>query len=108
MSDWFLTNFQRGTKGNMLPFGCRELKIKIAGSKWVAGRLDMKKNGQWKVIQIEQTGTKNNPWKDKVVFEMLKIQDGKVVPMPPGDYRVTLRAERGSGVTGVTDEFYIV
>lgn len=91
----------------MLPFGKRELKIKIKDSEWVAGRLAMKKHGSWNIIQIEQSGTKNNPWKDKVVFEMLKIQDGKIVSLPPGEYMVKVSAQRGTGITSVTDVFYI-
>ncbi len=82
-------------------------KIGVCTTRWVAGRLSKKIiDGSYKVIQIEQTGTRNNPWRDTIVFEMIKVQGGEIVAMERGDYRITVRAMKRS-VVGVRDEFYI-
>lgn len=104
--DWYKTNFQRGQKGNMLSFGTPELKIKIEGARWMAGRLSMRKGNGFKVIQIEQSGTKNNPWNDKIVFELVKKNGKSTSPLPSGEYRITVRAGK-AGVQGIKDVFYI-
>jgi len=107
MPSWYQTNFQRGDHGNMLRYGKKNLIVRIPGARWVAGRLSQKRqNGSYKVIQIEQTGTRNNPWKDTIVFEMLKVDGGQIVPMSLGGYRITVRAMKRS-VVGVRDEFYV-
>lgn len=107
MPSWYQTNFQRGQQGNMLPYGKKNLIVRIPGARWVAGRLSQKIiDGSYKVIQIEQTGTRNNPWQDTIVFEMIKVQGGEIVSMERGEYRITIRAMKRS-VVGVRDEFYI-
>ncbi|MCZ6582888.1 MAG: hypothetical protein O6761_06930 [Thaumarchaeota archaeon] len=104
---WIQTNFVRGLKGNMLPFGTKLLKIKVPGAKWMTGIL-LKKNpvGSYNIIQIEQSGGHNNPWKDKVVFEMLTVKNRIISPMEKCDYKVIIRASK-LGIQGMTDEFYI-
>ena len=106
---WYQTNFEKGDKGNYFPYGKKHLIIKIPEAKWVTGTLAImnESNGLYQVIQAEQSGTPNNPWKDAIVFEMVKRGDnGQIVPMGPGDYKITVRAEKNS-VIGVEDEFYI-
>lgn len=84
----YLTNFHRGKTGNKLAYAT-DLIIKIDGASIVTGRLEKLESGKVKVIQIEQSGRKSNPWPDKVKFEMIEF-DGKGgrAPMPRGSYLV--------------------
>ena len=60
------------------------------------------------VIQIEQTGTKTNPWREIVRLELTKVQNGKTVPMQRGTYTVVLRGDRGGESQTITQKFDII
>jgi len=83
-------NFVRGMSGNKLYEG-KDLIIDIEGSPlYVLGRLfKIGFLGRRKLIQIEQTGTPNNPQSDKLKFEMTRFSNGLPANMPPGKYRVS-------------------
>ena len=81
-------NFERGPGGNILPIG-KDLVINIDGRPmYIIGQLFRRKFFWWTLIQIEQTGTKQNPENDKITLEMkVRTPDG-IMPMPRGKYRV--------------------
>lgn len=81
-------NFEKGLGGNILPVG-KDLVINVDGNPvYIIGQL-FKRRFFWnQMIQIEQTGSRQNPEKDKITFEMkLRTSDG-IKPMPAGKYRV--------------------
>ena len=86
-------NFVKGKKGHKLPAG-QDLIIKIDGEPlYILGRLfARKKFGRKKLIQIEQTGSANNPKKDQIKFEMFRYTKGVDEEMPNGKYRVSCYA----------------
>lgn len=83
-------NFVRRPSGNKLPHG-KDLIIKVEGATIVTGILRKRKFLRWKVIQIEQSGHKNNPLIDQIKFEMVTYdkETGELIPMPKGSFRVT-------------------
>ena len=86
------TNFDRGVGGNVLPHGAN-LTITIADNPtYIIGRLFKRTWWGKRMIQIEQTGTKQNPQNDSITFEMKERRRGETVPMPPGKYRVSTYA----------------
>lgn len=99
------TNFSKGTNGNIL-IGS-ELKITIEGNPtYITGQLF--KNGIFrkKLIQIEQTGTRNNPQNDSIVFEMINANKTR---MDKGTYTVkTYSYFDGLGGKSWTDKFKLV
>ena len=101
-------NFERGVRGNILPVG-KDLIINIDGDPmYIIGQL-FKRRFFWPtMIQIEQTGTKQNPMKDKITFEMkIRTPEG-TRPMPPGKYKVvTFSYLRGIGGKRWKDNFEI-
>lgn len=104
---WIQTNFSKGEKGNMLKYAAPFLKVKVPNASWVTGMLlQRNESGTYNLVQIEQSGGHNNPWTDKVVFEMEQIKNGKKVPMQAGDYKLIIRADK-LGIQGMKDEFYI-
>ena len=83
------TNFVRGTSGNILPLG-ENLTISISGSPvYILGRLLVRQSfGRKKLIQIEQSGSRQNPDTASIKFEMAIRSKGKIQSMPIGNYRV--------------------
>jgi len=61
-----------------------------------------------KLIQIEQTGSLNNPEKDQIKFEMARFTKGTLEHMPKGKYRVSCYAYfSGTGGKRWGDNFEI-
>lgn len=90
MATRFHPNFVKGLDGNKLKVG-QDLVIKIDDKPlYIIGRLF---KGRWplrRLIQIEQTGTKQNPERNQITFEMKAyLGKGKFGPMKPGKYRVS-------------------
>jgi len=103
---WIQTNFVKGQNGNMLKYGTPLLKIKVPKAVTLGAILAKKNaNNGWNFIQAEQSLTPNNPWTNKVVFEMTKKKNGQTIPMDKGQYKVILRAAVLG--QGVADVFYI-
>jgi hypothetical protein len=100
------TNLHRELSGNSLHYG-EDLTITVSDNpKYVAGRLmKLKSFGRKQVIQIEQTGHKNNPSKDSITFEM-KNADGS--NMERGKYRYQIKYDNGFSDQGIGDNFEIV
>ena len=102
-------NFIRGTSGNILEEG-EDLVIKIDGNPvYIIGQLFKRKSFFRKnLIQIEQTGSRQNPQKDKITFEMkVRTPDG-IKPMLPGKYKVVTYAYLpGTGGKRWADNFEI-
>lgn len=97
------TNFVKGRHGNTLVED--KLTITISDNPtYITGQLF--KNGIFrkKLIQIEQTGTPNNPQSNSITFEMYK--HGKV-RMDSGTYTVKTYAYfSGIGGKSWTDKFH--
>ena len=102
------TNFHRG-KGNSLKVG-EDLTITIAEKPlYIIGRLFKRGRLRSKLIQIEQTGTKQNPNSDSITFEMKERFQGNTLPMEPGKYTVSTYAYfSGEGGKRWKDKFEIV
>jgi len=86
-------NFIEGKGGNILKAG-DDLIIKVDREpSYIIGRLFYKKSlFRKKLIQIEQTGSANNPEKDQIKFEMSRFTKGNLEHMPKGKYRVSCYA----------------
>jgi len=84
------TNFHKGTSGNVLSIG-EDLTITRDEKCWyVIGRLfKIDDNGHPKLIQIEQTGSRQNPHPNSITFEMKQRENGETVPLPIGNYFVS-------------------
>ena len=109
MTSLYSGNFIQSDKGNAITQGM-DLIIKIDGNpNYIIGQLFQYKLGRPKMIQIEQTGTMQNPEKDRVTFEMTQRKRGKNVPMPKGKYRAVIYAYI-SGVGGKRwkDDFQVI
>lgn len=106
MTSPYKPNFVKGKKGNCLLVG-QDLIIKINGKPaYISGRLSKITPSGTRVIQIEQTGTRQNPEKDRIKFEM-KTRRG--LPMKPGKYLVkTVANFTGRGENSWTDGFDVV
>lgn len=103
-------NFIKGKGGNILKAG-NDLIIKVDGNpEYILGRLFYRQRfGRKKLIQIEQTGSPNNPQKDQIQFEMGRFTKGNLEHMPKGKYRVSCYAYfRGIGGKRWADNFEIV
>jgi hypothetical protein len=106
MASRYSTNFTQGVK-NELQVG-RDLEIHVDGNPvYIIGQLFKKKSFFRKnLIQIEQTGSKQNPQKNHIVFEM-KVPGGQ--PMEPGKYHVVTYAYfQGLGGKRWKDDFEII
>ena len=104
------TNFVQGVGGNVLKQGTN-LIISISDNPlYILGRLFVKQSFfRWKLIQIEQTGSPQNPERDKITFEMTAYSKGEFKPMPPGEYKVSTYAYFiGLGGKRWTDKFEVV
>lgn len=103
------TNFHKSRKGNALHVG-EDLIIKIDNDPvYIIGRLFRRGMLRSKLIQIEQTGTKQNPQNDSIIFEMKERVQGKMVPMKPGKYTVSNYAYfTGIGGKRWKDKFEVV
>ena len=103
------TNFHKDLRGNALKAG-ENLTITIDGSPlYIIGRLFKRGILRSKLIQIEQTGTKQNPNSDSITFEMKERFQGNTLPMEPGKYTVTTYAYfSGKGGKRWKDKFEIV
>ena len=100
------SNYVKGPKGNAIrqDYPYLWLKPKTMRS-YITATL---KNPKGNVIQIEQSGTKDNPWMDIVRLELVKMQNGKKVPMQKGSYTVILRGDRAGEAQTITDKFDII
>ena len=100
------SNYVKGPKGNAIhqDYPYLWLKPKTMRS-YITATL---KNPKGNVIQIEQSGTKDNPWMDIVRLELVKMQNGKKVPMQKGSYTVVLRGDRAGEAQTITDKFDII
>lgn len=102
-------NFEREPGGNILAIG-KDLVINVDGNPmYIIGQLFKRKSFFRKnLIQIEQTGSKQNPEKDKITFEMkIPTPDG-IKPMPAGKYKVITYAYiPGTGGKRWTDDFEV-
>lgn len=102
--------FRKGEDGNVLDHG-KDLVINVSGNPlYVIGQLY---RGHFfltrKLIQIEQTGSRQNPQKDNIVFEMKERTNGIIQPMTKGKYRVVIYAYFvGLGGKRWRDNFEIV
>ena len=109
MTSLYSSNFIKTDKGNGVEQG-QDVVIKIDGNpNYIIGQLFQYKLGRPRMIQIEQTGTMQNPEKDRVTFEMTQRKRGKNLPMPTGKYRVVIYAYI-SGVGGKRwkDDFQVI
>jgi len=92
MTSKYKTSFIRGRGGNVLEKGT-DLTIKIAGSPvYIIGRLFRRTSRGMTMIQIEQSGSRQNPRKGQIKFEMKVRERGRIKPMPAGKYRVSTYA----------------
>ena len=109
MTSLYSGNYIQSDKGNSLQQG-QDLVIKIDGNpNYIIGQLFQYKLGRRRMIQIEQTGTMQNPEKDRVTFEMVNRRRGKYVPMDKGKYRVVIYAYlTGIGGKRWTDDFQVI
>ena len=109
MTSLYSGNYIKGDLGNSLEQG-QDLVIKIDGNpNYIIGQLFQLKLGRPKMIQIEQTGTMQNPEKDRVTFEMTQRKRGKYLPMPKGKYRVFIYAYlTGIGGKRWKDDFQVI
>ncbi len=103
------TNFHQGVRGNSLHAG-QDLTITVKGSPvYIIGRLFKRTFYGKKLIQIEQTGSRQNPEKNSITFEMKERKGGKTVDMPPGKYTVSNYAYfSGMGGKRWVDDFEII
>ena len=107
------TNFHKGEDGNSLNRG-EDLTIKITPREgeqivYVIGRLFKKKFFGWQMIQLEMTGRKSNPEKDRITFEMKDYNGGRIADMPTGKYKVTTYCYiKNVGGKRWSDEFEVV
>ena len=106
MTTLYSSNFIQGDKGNSIQQG-QDVVIKIDGNpNYIIGQLFQYHLGRRKLIQIEQTGTMQNPEKDRVTFEMIQRKNK---PMPTGKYRVVIYAYlTGIGGKRWTDDFQVI
>ena len=102
-------NFEKGDKGNSIRQGV-DLTIKIGDNPhYIIGQLIQLKMGRKKLIQIEQTGTMQNPQKDSITFEMVQKKRGSYSPLPKGKYRTVCYAYlTGKGGRRFTDDFEVI
>lgn len=93
MATKYHPNFTSGKYGNILEPG-KKLIIKIDGNpQYILGRLFCyQRFWRKKLIQIEQTGSYNNPEKNQIKFEMFRYTKGMLEEMPKGKYRVSVYA----------------
>lgn len=93
MTSKYHPNFVSSKQGNILESG-QNLIIKINGNpSYILGRLFYRKRfGRKKLIQIEQTGSPNNPKKNQIKFEMFRYTKGVLEEMPKGKYRISVYA----------------
>ena len=104
---WYQNNFFKTRSGNALNSKYPFLWIYIKDVRSYVTAVLRDNNG--KVIQIEQTGSVQNPWKDVVKLELIRMVNGKVVPYKTGIYTVTVQGDRGSGdAQRITDEFVLI
>ena len=99
-------NFTRGQGGNILHKG-EDLTIIIEDNPlYIIGQLFERKSfGRKKLIQIEQTGSRGNPEKDRITLEMKK-PDG--TPMDAGNYSIRTYAYfTGKGGNSWSDNFEV-
>ena len=109
MATKYHPNFIQGVGGNILKPG-DDLIIKVDGNPlYILGRLFVRKSfGRKKLIQIEQTGSPNNPEKNQIKFEMSRFTKGNLEHMPKGHYRVSCYAYfSGTGGKRWGDNFEI-
>ncbi len=107
MTSPYSGNFEQGLGGNVLPKG-RDLVISINDNPlYITGVLYKLKSFRRKnAIQIEQTGSRGNPEKDKITLEMKK-PDG--TPMDTGRYAIKTYAYfTGVGGKSWYDKFEVV
>lgn len=107
----YQNNFHQVTgqnPGNKLKVG-EHLKIRIEGASSVSGRLTKLVNGTPQHVQIEQSGSPHNPWKDLIKFEMLDYDTATqtTTPMGPGKYQVVISYVKDGRIFGITDDFEI-
>jgi len=102
-------NFRQALHGNTLSIGM-DLVINVDGDPmYIIGQLFKRKLFWSSLIQIEQTGTRQNPEKDKITFEMKEREQGETTPMRPGRYKVVTYAYLpGIGGKRWKDNFEIV
>ena len=100
------SNYVKGPKGNAISQDYPYLWLKPKAMRsYITATL---KNPKGNVIQIEQSGTRDNPWMDIVRLELVKMQNGKKVPMQKGSYTVVLRGDRAGEAQTITDKFDII
>jgi len=105
----YSANYIQGSKGNSLTQGV-DLVVKIGGNpNYIIGQLYHHSKGRKKLIQIEQTGTIQNPQKDQVTFEMKQRKKGSYSHMSKGKYRVVVYAYLFDlGGKRWTDDFEVI
>lgn len=99
-------NFTRGANGNILQKGTN-LTVVIEGNPlYITGQLFRRQSfGRKKLVQIEQTGSRGNPEKDRITLEM-KNPDGTP---KTGNYTVKTYAYfDGIGGKSWKDDFEVV
>jgi len=103
------TNFEKGESGNVLKQGTN-LNITVDGNpKYIIGRLFKDTPHGMQMIQIEQSGSRQNPSLNTITFEMKQRQIGEIVPLTLGKYRVSNYAYfSGEGGKRWEDDFEII
>jgi len=105
----YKTNFHKGKTGNVLHVG-EDLTIKRGDvCEYIIGRLfRIDDNGNQILLQIEQTGSRQNPETNSITFELKERENGKTTPMSPGSYKVSCYAYIiGAGGSRFSDDFEI-
>lgn len=111
MATRYHPNFTQGPNGNVLLVGT-DLIIKLDGNPlYIIGQLFKRKSFFRKnLIQIEQTGSRQNPEKNQITFEMKEfLVRGEFQSMQPGKYRVvTYSYYPGTGGKRWGDDFEVI
>ena len=93
---WYDSNFVKLKGGNGIPKEELYLWLRIRGAKsYTAANLV---DATGRIRQAEQTGTKYNPWKDIVRFELYERVNGAIQKLPPGEYTIATKTGHGDGV----------
>lgn len=109
MATRYHPNFVKApTNENGLPVGT-DLVIKVDDNpRYIIGQLFKLKSFYKTLIQIEQTGSAQNPEKDQITLEMKEYSGGVAQNLPPGKYMVVTYAYiKGLGGKRWRDKFVV-
>ena len=106
---FYRTNMERFEGGNGIKYSEPYLWVQVKDPGMYVAGVIIDENG--KALQVEQSGSRNNPWTDTIRFELYSKEQGGVVrkPYPKGTYRLEIRANTRTTLdAGTGDEFCIV